>query len=151
MPIDMPPQVRSGDLLHLTRAASPQFARPITVRVIRALTDRHTYHGWLWIDAYQLGPNGDAVARRELYLMPAGARRLASPPAAPPRPAAPRRPTAPSSSAASPRTAPRRTTASRWSPAPPVPPAPPLPTAAPASALPRPATTPSRYHHAGAS
>ncbi|MCX5065607.1 hypothetical protein OOJ91_06895 [Micromonospora lupini] len=52
MPIDQQPQVRSGDLLHLTRAASPQFARPIIVRVIRALTDRHTYHGWLWIDAY---------------------------------------------------------------------------------------------------
>ncbi|PWR06286.1 hypothetical protein DKT68_22980 [Micromonospora acroterricola] len=72
--------VRSGDLLHLTRAASPQFAQPITVRVIRALTDRHTYEGWLWIDAYQLGRNGDAVARRELYLMPAGAHWLVSPP-----------------------------------------------------------------------
>ncbi|WP_433534100.1 hypothetical protein ACQPZK_18085 [Micromonospora sp. CA-249363] len=85
MPVDQPPRVRSGDLLYLNRAASPQFARPITVRVIRALTDRHTYDGWLWIDAYQLGPNGDAVARRELYLMPAGARRPTSPPTALPR------------------------------------------------------------------
>ncbi|MBM0231252.1 hypothetical protein JNW91_04790 [Micromonospora sp. STR1_7] len=83
MPTDQPAQVRSGDLLHLTRTASPQFVRPITVRVIRALTDRHTYHGWLWIDAYQLGPNGDAVARRELYLMPAGAQWLTSPPSRP--------------------------------------------------------------------
>ncbi|PWR07375.1 hypothetical protein DKT68_19295 [Micromonospora acroterricola] len=80
---DSPPTVRSGDLLHLTRTASPQFAQPITVRVIRALTDRHTYPGWLWIDAYQLGANGDAVARRELYLMPAGARRLACLPTRP--------------------------------------------------------------------
>ncbi|MET8092986.1 hypothetical protein [Micromonospora sp. NPDC005220] len=69
-------QVRSGDLLHLTRAASPQFVHPITVRVIRALSERHTYDCWLWIDAYQLGRNGDAVARRELYLMPAGAQWL---------------------------------------------------------------------------
>lgn len=110
MPIDPSPQVRSGDLLHLTRAASPQFARPITVRVIRALTDRHTYHGWLWIDAYQLGPNGDAIARRELYLMPAGAQWLASPPAAPSRAAAPPRTAAPSRPAAPPQPAapPRR-------------------------------------------
>ncbi|MET8118271.1 hypothetical protein [Micromonospora sp. NPDC005189] len=88
MPTDQPTQVRSGDLLRLTRTASPQFAQPITVRVIRALTDRHTYHGWLWIDAYQLGPNGDAIARRELYLMPAGARWLTSLPTPPARPAA---------------------------------------------------------------
>ncbi|MEW1590230.1 hypothetical protein ACIA47_02805 [Micromonospora sp. NPDC051227] len=83
MSIDQPRQVQSGDLLRLTRAASPQFARPVTVSVIRALTDRHTYHGWLWIDAYQLGPNGDAIARRELYLMPAGAQWLTSPPSRP--------------------------------------------------------------------
>ncbi|WP_244295993.1 hypothetical protein [Micromonospora orduensis] len=74
-------QVRCGDLLYLTSAASPQFTRPMTVRVIRALSDRHTYHGWLWIDAYQLGPTGDAVARRELYLMPAGAQWLTALPA----------------------------------------------------------------------
>ncbi|MFC5924047.1 hypothetical protein [Micromonospora vulcania] len=49
--------------------------------MIRALTDRHTYHGWLWIEAYQLGPDGDAVERRELFLMPAGVRWLTSPPA----------------------------------------------------------------------
>ncbi|GAB3935379.1 hypothetical protein [Micromonospora vulcania] len=71
-------EVRSGDLLHLTRAASPQFAQPIMVRVIRALPDRHTYHGWLWIEAYQLGPNGDAIERRELFVMPAGVRWMTS-------------------------------------------------------------------------
>ncbi|WP_243704920.1 MULTISPECIES: hypothetical protein [unclassified Micromonospora] len=43
----------------------------MTVRVIGVL-ERHTYDGWLWIDAYQLGDTGDAVQRRELYLMPAG-------------------------------------------------------------------------------
>lgn len=36
--------IRAGDLLHLTRDASPQSAvRPIVVQVIRELADRHTY------------------------------------------------------------------------------------------------------------
>ncbi|MEU0549329.1 hypothetical protein [Micromonospora sp. NPDC005979] len=58
-------------MLHLTRAASVQFLRPIFVRVIRVL-DWPTYDGWLWIDAYELTPNGDAVARRSLFVMPVG-------------------------------------------------------------------------------
>ncbi|MDG4761988.1 hypothetical protein [Micromonospora sp. WMMD710] len=61
----------SGDVLHLTRAASVQFLRPIFVRVIRVL-DWPTYDGWLWIDGYELAANGDAVARRSLFVMPAG-------------------------------------------------------------------------------
>ncbi|MEV6705362.1 hypothetical protein AB0M60_06255 [Micromonospora wenchangensis] len=73
------PEVRSGDVLHLSRTASVQFIRPITVRVIRVLADWHTYHGWVWIDAYELNAAGDAVRRRTLFLMPAGARRLAQP------------------------------------------------------------------------
>nr|WP_232234007.1 hypothetical protein [Micromonospora chokoriensis] len=61
--------MRVGEVLSLTRSASVQFSRrPIAVRVIRPLTDRHTYDGWLWIDAYELGPAGDAVARRELFV-----------------------------------------------------------------------------------
>ncbi|MEU7928607.1 hypothetical protein [Micromonospora sp. NPDC049801] len=58
-------------MLHLTRAASVQFLHPIFVRVIRVL-DWPTYDGWLWIDAYELAPNGDAVARRSLFVMPVG-------------------------------------------------------------------------------
>ncbi|MFJ6197770.1 hypothetical protein [Micromonospora sp. NPDC092111] len=65
--------ITPGDVLHLGRAASVQFIRPITVRVIRVLHDWHTYQGWLWVDAYELGPGGAAVARRSLYVMPAGA------------------------------------------------------------------------------
>ncbi|MGC4811508.1 hypothetical protein ACLQ29_13380 [Micromonospora sp. DT228] len=42
-------EVKSGDVLHLTRAASVQFLRPIFVRVIR-LPDWVTYDGWLWIE-----------------------------------------------------------------------------------------------------
>ncbi|MEU6072655.1 hypothetical protein [Micromonospora sp. NPDC047074] len=84
-------QITSGDVLYLARSASPQFVRPITVRVIRVLTDWHTYHGWCWIDAYELDRRGDAVARRSLYVRCAGVRWRTTPPV----PAAParRRPT----------------------------------------------------------
>ncbi|MFI9525756.1 hypothetical protein [Micromonospora rosaria] len=74
--------IRPGDVFLLTRAASVQFARPITVRVIHHHADRPTYHGWTWIDCYQLDARGDAVARRELYVMPAGMVRQTDPPAA---------------------------------------------------------------------
>lgn len=63
---------RAGDVVHLTAAASVQFTRPILVRIIREIVDRHTYHGWLWIDGYELGPKGEAVARRELFVMREG-------------------------------------------------------------------------------
>ncbi|WP_431885999.1 hypothetical protein [Micromonospora wenchangensis] len=69
--------MRAGELLHLTRDASVQFIRPITVRVIRVLTDWHTYDGWVWVDAYQLNAAGDAVRRRTLFLRSAGVRRSA--------------------------------------------------------------------------
>ncbi|RQX19137.1 hypothetical protein DDE19_05500 [Micromonospora ureilytica] len=58
----------------LTTAASVQFGRPIVVRVIRELPDRRTYDGWLWLDAYELGRKGEAVARRELFVMRGGVR-----------------------------------------------------------------------------
>ncbi|MDG4778086.1 hypothetical protein O7614_00275 [Micromonospora sp. WMMD961] len=64
-------KVASGDVLHLTRAASVQFMRPIFVRVIRVL-DWPTYDGWLWLDGYELGASGDAVARRSLFVMSGG-------------------------------------------------------------------------------
>ncbi|MET8310411.1 hypothetical protein [Micromonospora sp. NPDC005173] len=80
--------MRSGDLLRLTRAASPQYVRPIVVRVIRVL-DWPTYHGWLWIDAYELNSKGDAVARRSLYVLVEGVHWMAvpTPPATTRRPA----------------------------------------------------------------
>lgn len=73
-------ELRGGDVLHLTRAASPQFVTPIVVRVIRVcdLPSPPPY-GWEWIDIYQLGPNGSAVARRELFVMLAGVRLLTEP------------------------------------------------------------------------
>lgn len=72
-------KLKAGDVIHLTTAASVQFLRPIFVRVIRELPERHTYHGWVWIEGYQLNAAGDAVARRELYVMRAGVQMQAQP------------------------------------------------------------------------
>lgn len=76
--------LKAGDVVHLTTAASVQFLRPIFVRVIRELPERHTYDGWVWIEGYQLNAAGDAVARRELYVRRAGLR-LQAPPGKPTR------------------------------------------------------------------
>lgn len=73
---------RSGELLEISRAASVQFVRPIMFRVIRTL-DWTTYDGWAWLEGYELDATGDAVARRTVFVRPAGLRRLSptSPPA----------------------------------------------------------------------
>ncbi|WFE98218.1 hypothetical protein [Micromonospora sp. WMMD987] len=78
--------LRAGDVLLLTRTASPQFTQPITVRVIRELTDRHTYQGWVWITAYQLDAAHQAVRRRELYVRRDGLHWLPAPTPPAPRP-----------------------------------------------------------------
>lgn len=70
--------IRGGDVLHLTRSASVQFVRPIVVRVIREMIDRHCYDGWTWIEAYELNARGEAVAKRELFVQPTGLRWLAA-------------------------------------------------------------------------
>ncbi|MFE9188567.1 hypothetical protein ACFYL6_03045 [Micromonospora sp. NPDC007208] len=69
---EVPDALRAGDVVLLTTAASVQFRKPIVARVIRELPDRYTYDGWLWLDAYELGRKGVAVARRELFVMRAG-------------------------------------------------------------------------------
>ncbi|WP_435795053.1 hypothetical protein [Micromonospora arida] len=64
-PNPAPREPRPGEVLHLTRAASVQFLRPIFVRVIRVL-DWPTYDGWLWIDCYERClalPTGSATSR----------------------------------------------------------------------------------------
>ena len=65
--------MKTGDLLHLTRAASPQFVTPILFRLIRAM-DRETYAGWIWLEGYQLDDKGEAVARREIFVRKQGLR-----------------------------------------------------------------------------
>ncbi|WP_412099951.1 hypothetical protein [Micromonospora ureilytica] len=79
--------MKAVDLPRIDRAASVQFKAPITVRLIRVL-DWITYDGWAWIDCYQLNNKGDAIARRELYLMPERVQVLSRPS---PRPAAAKR------------------------------------------------------------
>lgn len=75
----MDTQPRAGQLLHITRAASVQFINPFLFRVIRCL-DRPTYHGWAWIDGYELDDRGDASRRRELFVQLAGLRPAPEPP-----------------------------------------------------------------------
>ncbi|MEU3457828.1 hypothetical protein ABZ671_30185 [Micromonospora sp. NPDC006766] len=72
----MAAELKAGDLLHLTRAASVQFVRPFRFRLIRVMTDRITYDGWLWLEGYELNDRGGAVARRELFVQPSGLRKL---------------------------------------------------------------------------
>lgn len=70
---------RSGDVLHVTRAASVQFLRPILFRVIRVL-DRPTYDGWLWLEGYELNAAGDAVNRRSIFVQRAGLQQVEAAP-----------------------------------------------------------------------
>ncbi|WFE32070.1 hypothetical protein [Micromonospora sp. WMMD975] len=78
--------IKGGDVLHLTRSASVQFVRPIIVRVIREIADRPCFDGWTWIEAYELDAKGEAIAKRELFVQPAGLRWLTAPtPKAPAR------------------------------------------------------------------
>ncbi|BCL13527.1 hypothetical protein [Micromonospora sagamiensis] len=77
-------KLRAGDLVEVTRAASVQFVHPFLFRVIRVL-DWVTYDGWVWLDGYQLDRKGDAVARRSIFVQPAGLRVRRSVPAPTPR------------------------------------------------------------------
>ena len=65
--------MEAGDLLHVTRAASPQFVTPILFRVIREL-DWTTFDGWVWLDGYQVDERGEATARRSIFVMRAALR-----------------------------------------------------------------------------
>ncbi|WP_244236234.1 hypothetical protein, partial [Micromonospora inaquosa] len=72
--------LKAGDLLHIDRAASVQFAIPFRFRLIKVLADRITYDGWVWLEGYQLDSRGEALARRELFVQKEGLRLLAEPP-----------------------------------------------------------------------
>lgn len=75
---------RSGDVLHITRAASVQFASPMLFRVIR-VHDWPTYDGWIWLDGYELNSAGDAVERRSIFVQVAGLRAVGKAPDPRPR------------------------------------------------------------------
>jgi hypothetical protein len=59
----------------VTRTASVQFVSPIFFRVIR-VHDWPTYHGWIWLDGYELDSSGDAVERRSIFVQISGLRQL---------------------------------------------------------------------------
>ncbi|WTZ02837.1 hypothetical protein OG767_28600 [Micromonospora sp. NBC_01392] len=64
-------ELKPGVLLLVGRAAGVQFARPFHFRLIRVL-DWSTYDGWTWLDGYQLDEQGDAVARRSIFVKRCG-------------------------------------------------------------------------------
>ncbi|GGL97723.1 hypothetical protein [Micromonospora yangpuensis] len=77
-----------GDVVLVTRAASVQFGQPLMFRVIRVVSEWVTYHGWTWLHGYSLDERGDALAKRDIFVRPAGLTlmRPAGPPPAPRRP-----------------------------------------------------------------
>ncbi|GAA3753438.1 hypothetical protein GCM10022225_42650 [Plantactinospora mayteni] len=66
---------RPGMVVQVGAAASVQFGgrRALPFRVTR-VAERPTYHGWCWLTGYTLDENGEAVARREIYVQFAGLR-----------------------------------------------------------------------------
>ncbi len=72
--------IGSGDLFVVGPAASVQFVRPIMFRVIRVL-DLITYDRWTWLEGYELDNKGQAVRRRQIFVQPAGLRKVNERPA----------------------------------------------------------------------
>ena len=70
---------RSGDVIHVTKAASVQFAAPMLFRVIR-VHEWPTYEGWIWLDGYELNSAGDAVERRSIFVQVSGLRAVGKAP-----------------------------------------------------------------------
>ncbi|MFC3384866.1 hypothetical protein [Couchioplanes azureus] len=70
---------RSGDVIHVTKAASVQFSSPMLFRVIR-VHDWPTYEGWIWLDGYELNSSGDAVERRSIFVQLSGLRQVGKAP-----------------------------------------------------------------------
>jgi len=68
-----PESPQPGDVVHVGGEASVQFQgdRSMTFRVIR-VDPRSTYDGWLWLEGYVLGPAGDVVQRRRIFVQRAG-------------------------------------------------------------------------------
>lgn len=70
---DHPQMPGAGDVIHVGRTASVQFAgaAAFDFRVIRTWS-RETYSGWLWLEGYQLDSTGQAVQRRTIFVQVAG-------------------------------------------------------------------------------
>jgi hypothetical protein len=61
--------LRPGDVVRVGAEASVQFSgdRALTFRVIR-VDPRVTYDGWIWLEGYVLGPAGNALQRRRIFV-----------------------------------------------------------------------------------
>ena len=70
--------LRPGDVVHVGPEASVQFSgeRTLTFRVIR-VDPRATYDGWIWLDGYVLGTDGNAEQRRRIFVRREGLRAAA--------------------------------------------------------------------------
>ncbi|MDI6104360.1 hypothetical protein QLQ12_37795 [Actinoplanes sp. NEAU-A12] len=73
-----------GDVFLVGRAASVQFDGDRGLRVRVAWVDlKPTYDGWAWLAVYVLGPDNQAVARRDIYVRVAGLRLVEAAPSRP--------------------------------------------------------------------
>jgi len=72
--------LRAGVLLRIGAEASVQFrgTRGFVLRLVR-VPNWPTYHGWIWLEGYQLDERGEAVDRRTIFVQIAGLRVLRSP------------------------------------------------------------------------
>jgi hypothetical protein len=64
-----PGDPQPGDVVRVDGDASVQFQgnRSMTFRITR-IDPRRTYDGWLWLEGYVLGPEGNAVQRRRIFV-----------------------------------------------------------------------------------
>ncbi|MGW3888868.1 hypothetical protein ACWD69_09275 [Micromonospora chokoriensis] len=69
-----------GTVVLVGAACSVQFSgcRELRVRVA-SVDERTNYPGWIWLTGYVLGPKGQAVDKRELYVQAAGLKVLQLP------------------------------------------------------------------------
>ncbi|MFD0822861.1 hypothetical protein ACFQ0D_32085, partial [Micromonospora zhanjiangensis] len=66
-------ELRPGDVFRLDRRASVQFGgeRELLFR-LTSVSHKSGCHGWVWLTGYELGPTGEALARREVFVQLAG-------------------------------------------------------------------------------
>lgn len=72
----------TGSVVLVDADCSVQFTGPRALRVrVMSVDDRTNYPGWVWLTGYVLGPTGQAVDKRQLYVQAAGLK-LITPPTA---------------------------------------------------------------------
>jgi hypothetical protein len=69
--------LRPGDIVLVGAEASVQFAgdRALMFRIIQ-VPALSTYDGWIWLDGYTIGKDGNAVERRSIFVQRAGLRSI---------------------------------------------------------------------------